>query len=284
VETKLDEGRRWGLKDGNDCYAWTSHGRDQYIKLWQNRLITTLVDIVPASDAIARSATSTWWTWDDGSTPFHWRWPAHYRKVIRDGLKVYFQKDPPRYRTAQQDVANKGIKKKIKEKLAKVRKKGYIAPGFVESLTAFFGVPKGDDDIRLVYDGSVSRLNLTIWVPRFFLPTIRTHLRAVDENTYMADVDIGEMFLNFILHKNLRSLAGVDLIHYFEDETEGALWEAWTRAAMGLRSSPFQCVQGMGIAEEVIRGNRHDPANVFRWHSVVLNLPGSEEYDRTDRG
>jgi hypothetical protein len=48
---------------------------------------------------------------------------------------------------------------------------------------------------------------------------------------------------------------------------------------MGLRSSPFQCVQGMGIAEEVIRGNRHDPNNVFRWHSVVLNLLGSEDYD-----
>jgi hypothetical protein len=86
----------------------------------------------------------------------------------------------------------------------------------------------------------------------FFLQTIRTHLRAVDENTYMADVDIGEMCLNFILHKDLRALAGVDLSHYFEDETKGALWEAWTRAAMGLRSSPFQCVQGMGIAEEVI--------------------------------
>jgi hypothetical protein len=72
----------------------------------------------------------------------------------------------------------------------------------VESLTSFFEVEKGEDDIRLVYDGSVSGLNLTIWVPRFFLPTVRTHLRAVDKNTYMADVDIGEMFLNFILHRD----------------------------------------------------------------------------------
>jgi hypothetical protein len=65
-------------------------------------------------------------------------------------------------------VANKGIKQKIKEKLGKVRKKGYIAPGFVKSLTAFFGVPKSNDDIRLVYNGSVSGLNLTIWGPLFF--------------------------------------------------------------------------------------------------------------------
>jgi hypothetical protein len=30
-----------------------------------------------------------------------------------------------------------------------------------------------------------------------------THLQAVNENTYMADVDIGEMVLNFILHREL---------------------------------------------------------------------------------
>jgi hypothetical protein len=235
--------------------------------------------MVPASDAIARAASSSWWNWDDGSTPFHWRWPAHYQDIIRDGLKVYFQQKPPRYRQAQRDVTDQAVKQKIIEKLAKVRSRGYIAPGLVESLTAFFGVPKGDDDIRLVYDGSVGGLNLTIWVPRFFLPTIRTHLRAVDENTYMADVDIGEMFLNFVLHKDLRALAGVDLSHYFPGEKEGPLWETWQRAAMGLRSSPFQCVQAMGVAEEVIRGDPADPTNVFRWDSVELNLPGSDDYD-----
>jgi hypothetical protein len=95
-----------------------------------------------------------------------------------------------------------------------------------ESLTAFFEVEKGDDDIRLVYDGLVSGLNMSIWVPRFFLPTIRTHLRAVDEDTYMADVDIGEMFLNFVLHRQLQVLAGVDLTHYFpKGDTGSKVWE-----------------------------------------------------------
>jgi hypothetical protein len=146
---------------------------------------------------------------------------------------------------------------KVIKKLEKVRDQGYISPGMVASLTAFFAVEKGEDDIRLVYDGSVSGLNLSIWVPCFFLPTIRTHLQAVDEDTYMADVDIGEMFLNFILHRELRSLAGVDLTHYFPTEgKEPKCWEAWERAAMGLRSSPYQAVQAMGVAEEVIRGDR----------------------------
>lgn len=104
----------------------------------------------------------------------------------------------------------------------------------------------------MVYDGSVRGLNLTIWVPCFFLPNIRTHLQAVDKNTYMADVHIGEMFLNFILHKDLQALAGVDSSHYFPGKKDGPLWEAWMRATMGLQSLPFQCIQVMGIAEEVI--------------------------------
>jgi hypothetical protein len=82
--------------------------------------------------------------------------------------------------------------------------------------------------------------------------------------------------LNFILHKDLRALAGVDLSHYFEDEKEGPLWEVWQLAAIGLRSSPFQCVHVMGIVEEIIRGDRTDPNNVFWWDKVELHLPGSK--------
>jgi hypothetical protein len=64
------------------------------------------------------------------------------------------------------------MKLKVIKKLLKARERRYIAPGLVKSLTAFFAVPKGEDDIRLVYDGSVSGLNLSIWVPRFFLTTL----------------------------------------------------------------------------------------------------------------
>jgi hypothetical protein len=96
----------------------------------------------------------------------------------------------------------------------------------------------------------------------------------------MADVDIGEMFLNFILHRELQTLAGVDLTHFFPKDDKGSkVWETWTRAAMGMRSSPYQAVQAMSVAKEVIRGERRDPKNVYRWDHVRLNLPGSEEYD-----
>jgi hypothetical protein len=142
---------------------------------------------------------------------------------------------------------------------------------------SFFPVPKGGGgDMRMVYDGSVSGLNDAMWVPRFVLPTIQTHQRAVKEQTYMADVDVaGEMFLNFVLHDELRSVSGVDLTCFFPAADGGRVWETLHRATMGLKSSPYQCTQAMGIAEEVNRGDRHDPGNVFWWDYVRFNLPGS---------
>jgi hypothetical protein len=88
----------------------------------------------------------------------------------------------------------------------------------------------------------------------------------VEEGTYMADLDIGEMFLNFVLHSDLRALCGVDLTQYGgtikEFETVG--WEVWQRAAMGLKPLPYQVVQGLMVAEDVIKGSPKDTNNPFR--------------------
>jgi hypothetical protein len=107
-----------------------------------------------------------------GHALFHWHWPKFYQEVIRDGLKVFFQAEPPKYKKSQRDISDPEVKTKVSAKLDKVRARGYISPGIVESLTAFFAVPKGEDDIRLVYNGSMSGLNSSLWVPCFFLPTI----------------------------------------------------------------------------------------------------------------
>jgi hypothetical protein len=135
----------------------------------------------------------------------------------------------------------------------------------------------------MVYDASVSGLNDSIWVPRFPLPTIQTHLRSVQEGTWMADLDIGEMFLNFILHSDLRHLSGVDLTEYTDDVDElgQIVWEVWQRCAMGLKPSPYQAVQAMMVAEETIRGDPKDPKNPYRWDVVRMNLPGKTDYDPT---
>jgi hypothetical protein len=109
------------------------------------------------------------------------------------------------------------------KKIGKVRKRRYIEKGPIESLTSFFAVPKGLDDIRMVYDGTKSGLNKVIWVPRFPLPTVETLLRAVESGTFMSEMDIGEMFLNFVLHESMQALCGVDLTHYFGEGK--VLWE-----------------------------------------------------------
>ena len=33
------------------------------------------------------------------------------------------------------------------------------------------------------------------------------------------------------------------------------------------------------IAEEVIRGDRHDPSNPLQWNGIMLNLPGTRQYN-----
>ncbi len=74
-----------------------------------------------------------------------------------------------------------------------------------------------------------------------------TFTRMVDYGTWMSDLDVGEMFLNFVLHQSLQPQCGVDLAPYFPEEAAkagGKLIEAWHRAGMGFKWSPYQCVQG----------------------------------------
>ena len=108
----------------------------------------------------------------------------------------------------------------VRNKLSDVRKKGYISKGTtdVKSITLFFDVPKGKDDIRMVYNATSSGLNAAVWAPWFALPTVETHLRGMNPGTFMVDCDLGEIFLNFMLDVDMRPFAGVDLTKYFPEE------------------------------------------------------------------
>lgn len=67
----------------------------------------------------------------------------------------------------------------------------------------------------MVYDRTKSGLHDALWAPWFALPTIESHLRFVEEASRMGDIDIGDMFHNFVLHESLRRVAGIDLTNYF---------------------------------------------------------------------
>jgi len=168
----------------------------------------------------------------------------------------------------------------VVEKLGEVRAKGYVASGNVESLILVFPVPKGDD-ICLVYNGSSSGLNDAVWAPWFSLPTVESHLRAVDSDTFMADNDVGEMFLNFMMDVRMRPYAGVDLITLFPEELvmDGlTLHVRWNRLFMGFGPSLYLTTRDMMRVEPKLKGGRHVPSNVFRWEYVILNLPGDADY------
>jgi hypothetical protein len=234
-------------------------------------------------DCIARCSNATWWEWQEGSRPHFWRWDDWYRPIIRDGLPPWYKISLPRWQIPQRIEPNPVMHAAMKKKLEKVRRLGYLAPGEVKSLTSFFAVPKGENDIRMVYDGTRSGLNNAMWAPWFAMPTIEGHLRFMGINTYLGDIDVGDMFLNFVLHEDVRKVAGVDLTAYCSEELvrevkKRFIWERWTRCGMGFRSSPYNAIQAIMVAEEKIRGDPKDSTNILHWDTVSLNLPGSHNY------
>jgi len=218
-----------------------------------------------------------------GSSTFHWQWPQHYQTTIRDGLPPWFMERPKPTLVPQRGEPDPAVRDLITKKLSKIRAWGYVQPGYVRALTSFFSVPKGEDDIRLVYNGTKSGLNDCLWAPWFRLPTVDQLLRSVVPGTYMADIDVGEMFLNFTMHERMQPYAGVDFTLYFPEElTKGrklTLWERWVRCGMGFKSSPYNTGQAMLMADEFIRGSPSDPCNIFCYDTVILNLPGMVNYD-----
>ena len=69
-----------------------------------------------------------------------------------------------------------------------------MARGNIESFMNYFAASKGDTDVRVVYDGTLSGLNASLWASYFPLPTNQSHLPMVEPGTYMADNDVGECF------------------------------------------------------------------------------------------
>jgi hypothetical protein len=141
---------------------------------------------------------------------------------------------------------------------------------------------KGEPGIRMVYNGTSSGLNAHLLALWFALPTISTLLRALDFDTFVSDLDIAEMFLNFMLEEKCQRLAGVDLTHYI-GKGEGAGGGArhlglWGRCLMG-ETPPYQMGQGVGHAKDRIMGNPMDLSNAYHWSAVRLNHLGSELYD-----
>lgn len=182
------------------------------------------------------------------------------------------------------------MRAKAKEKIFKVVKRRYLLmTGIkVKSLIKYFAVPKGEDNICLVYNATSNKLNDCVWMPTFWLPTINLLVRALDKDSWMTDCDVGDMFLNFQLHKSMNLFTGVDLSSLYKTETEPRpCWAVWDRNLMGFTASPYNSIKMALIAKEIGQGDWHEEGvgadgkelNPFQWARIRLNLHGTKEYD-----
>ena len=233
---------------------------------------------------------TNWFEYNAGSRLIHFRFPERYRAMARDGVEVYFEQPGPTTREAQPVVSDPKLREMAKAKILKVVKRRYLKTDGIKikSLIKYFAVPKGEDDIRLVYDATANRLNECVWAPPFWLPTIDTLVRGTNKDSWMTDRDVGDMFLNFQLHESVVPYTGVDLSSLYEDKDDaGPRWAVWDRNLMGFASSPYASIRMALVVEEVCRGDRHENGlgldgkelNPFQWDHVRLNLPGTKEYD-----
>ena len=234
---------------------------------------------------------ATWFEHKSGSTLHYFRFPPIYQKIAQEGVPVFFEKRGPTSRKRQARFSDPAMKKGVQKKINKAVDRKYIVEAKItlKSLIKYFAVPKGDSDLRIVFDASANGLNDAVWSPSFWLPTVESMLRALTPTSFMLDRDVGEQFHNFPLHPSVWPYTGLDLGPIIDDESEKddhsvvtkGRWYHWVRCLMGFKPSPYNAVKMTLIAEEIVRGDRLDEENPFHWTSVELNLPGMIDYDPT---
>jgi hypothetical protein len=239
-------------------------------------------------DACRRVDEASCWDWDAGSALLFWRWPEAYQRDSWEGVPPRFIGDPPTSKSPQPPYEVEEVKLKVSKKLQKVLDRRYIEvvhDSSLESYMFMFDVPKGESDVRIVYDGSKSGFNDSTWAPWFALPTVEAMSRTVLPSCWCGDRDFGEMFLNFPLHPKARLYSGVDLSQLTLERVRRVERDhfvgQWTRNAMGLKCSPYLAVQAATRIKRKFLGDRGDRNNPFEWSQCILNMPGSIGYDPT---
>jgi hypothetical protein len=199
--------------------------------------------------------------------------------MARDGVQIYFERPGPTMRKSQPNIADTLVRESAREKILKVIKCRYLGTIGItlKSTIKWFVVPKGDDNIRLVYDATANRLNEGVWVPTFWLPTIDSLVRALDKDSWMTDRDVGDMFLNFQLHESVVPYTRVNLSLLYETgEEDGPRWAVWDRNLMGFAASPYNSIKMLLIVGVICRGDRHEEGvgidgkelNQFQWRRI----------------
>ena len=131
--------------------------------------------------------------------------------------------------------------------------KGYIEVGSVVSLIHYFYVKKG-----LLISLWCTMEQAAVRTIAFGRHTLDYQLcgrhlavRSLLLGYSQCDLDIGKMFLNFLLNNTMKEMTGVDVQHIRSKEASESDWEnnrvlgfeRWCRNWMGLRDSPYRSIQ-----------------------------------------
>jgi hypothetical protein len=95
---------------------------------------------------------------------------------------------------------------------------------------------------------------------------------------HQSDMDVGEMFLNYMMHYSERHTFGARIITG-EGENEVQQVMRFNRLLFGGTPCPYIAVQGHSQAMELILGDPTDPVNPLHWVSTITNWPYDLKYD-----
>ncbi len=239
-------------------------------------------DVIKGRLVLQQVLQSKWWEWSYGSALLFWRWNGVEQIVAaRDGMRMYVQNSLPIGRHRMKKIKlSPETKNLVGIKIEGMHKRFYLeSTGHVSNSLSYFAVPKGEADIRVVFDGSACGLNETLWAPNFFLPSANSAAMLLSFGTWMADMDFGEMFHNFPMEERMRRSSGIE----FETRTAsgGGMTKMlrWTRLFMGMRPSPYIAVRYYYWGEEFARGNPSRTDNPMGYDCIRLNLPGMSQFD-----
>lgn len=102
-----------------------------------------------------------------GSKTYYFRFPIFYRKMVRDGCRIHYEKPGPtnsasQLQQTQPHFSDPTVRSALRKKVFKVCRRRYLMGttlADLESIIRYFGVPKGEDDVRVVYDATASGFN-----------------------------------------------------------------------------------------------------------------------------
>lgn len=185
----------------------------------------------------------------------------------------------PSYRQPQKAENNLEARARVKGKLDRFIERGYLGPGEVKSLVNYFSVPKGEDDIRVVFDGSKFGLNTALWAPPFALPTVDSLLPTLDIGTWHGDIDVREMFYNYLLDPEIQPFCSLHANPYFQETSnqQPLAWVHWQHCVMGLNHMVvLKCSLWQRRYSGVILQGKCNPLYSGK---IIPNLPGSSKYN-----